>query len=193
MSSPAWAGTYKWVDEDGVTHYGDTLPPEYAERGNTQLNKQGVVIKKTDAAMTPEQRKAHEAGLEAAQEEAKKAEERKRRDAALLSTYTSVEDIELAKKRNLEQVDIRMASTKQSVDIANLTAVGLRKQAASFEQQKKEVPPDISSRLKTAESELQGLQTLYKQRQQEKQAVKLKYAVDRKRFIELTGAPAQQR
>ena len=54
------AGLVKWVDDKGVTHYGDSIPPEFASRGTTELSKQGIVIKKTDAALTAEQRKAQE-------------------------------------------------------------------------------------------------------------------------------------
>ena len=36
--------TYKWVDEHGVTHYGDSLPSEYSQREQTVINKQGVVV-----------------------------------------------------------------------------------------------------------------------------------------------------
>ncbi|MGH8757792.1 MAG: DUF4124 domain-containing protein, partial [Burkholderiales bacterium] len=59
----ALAVMYKWVDENGVTHYGDSIPPEYRSRANEELNKRGVIIKKNDAALTPEQIKAKEEEL----------------------------------------------------------------------------------------------------------------------------------
>ncbi len=27
--------TYKWVDDQGVTHYGDSIPPQYAQKAST--------------------------------------------------------------------------------------------------------------------------------------------------------------
>ena len=30
FSLPAAAKLYKWVDDQGVTHYGETIPPPYA-------------------------------------------------------------------------------------------------------------------------------------------------------------------
>jgi hypothetical protein len=32
-SAATWADgqTYKWVDDQGVTHYGDTIPPQYSQ------------------------------------------------------------------------------------------------------------------------------------------------------------------
>ena len=98
---PALAAMYKWVDENGVTHYGDSIPPEYRNRANEELNKRGVIIKKNDAALTPEQIKAKEAELAKRKQE----KETNRRDAVLLGTYSSAEEIDLARDRNLRQIE----------------------------------------------------------------------------------------
>ncbi len=36
---------YKWMDKDGVVHYGDTIPPEYSEQAHQELNSQGVAVR----------------------------------------------------------------------------------------------------------------------------------------------------
>ena len=54
------AATYKWVDEKGVVHYTDKIPPEAVNKGNVELDKQGVPVKRNDPALTPEQRRARE-------------------------------------------------------------------------------------------------------------------------------------
>src|SRR5580693_6554345 len=46
---------YKWVDKDGVTHYGDHVPPEYATQEQHILNSQGYEIRHLDAQKTAEQ------------------------------------------------------------------------------------------------------------------------------------------
>ena len=45
-ASPANGGrtVYKWVDEQGITHYGDHIPPEYAAQEQHVMNAQGVEI-----------------------------------------------------------------------------------------------------------------------------------------------------
>ena len=35
---------YRWVDEHGVVHYGDNIPPQYASQDRTILNSQGVEV-----------------------------------------------------------------------------------------------------------------------------------------------------
>ena len=80
----ARAATYKWVDEKGVVHYTDKMPPEAVDKASVELNKQGVPVKKTDQALTPEQRRASEQEAErAARRPRRRSEEIARRDRAL--------------------------------------------------------------------------------------------------------------
>ncbi len=103
---------YKWVDEKGVTHYTDTMPPDAVNKANTQLNQQGVPVRKTEPAITPEQRKAREAEAERQREAAKLQEETARRDRALLDSYTTESDIDLAKNRSLRTVENALKSAQ---------------------------------------------------------------------------------
>lgn len=81
----------KWTDKNGVVHYGDVLPAQASGRGNTELSNQGVVVKKTHAYQ-------NEAELEAS----KRQSDQLRRDSALLASYSSIEEIDLAMKRNID-------------------------------------------------------------------------------------------
>ena len=47
--------SYRWIDEQGVVHYGDSIPPQYAQKERTVLNNHGVEVRKLDAQKTPEQ------------------------------------------------------------------------------------------------------------------------------------------
>ena len=44
---------YRWVDEQGVVHYGDNIPPQYASQDRAILNSQGVEVGHLDAQKTP--------------------------------------------------------------------------------------------------------------------------------------------
>ncbi|MFI4921555.1 MAG: DUF4124 domain-containing protein, partial [Gammaproteobacteria bacterium] len=46
---------YKWVDKDGITHYGSSIPPEYAAQQSEQIDTHGNVVKTQAAEKTPEQ------------------------------------------------------------------------------------------------------------------------------------------
>ena len=47
---------YRWVDDDGVVHYGDHVPPQYASRNRDLLNTQGVTVGSEIGALTNEER-----------------------------------------------------------------------------------------------------------------------------------------
>jgi hypothetical protein len=59
FSWPVAAKMYKWVDDNGTTHYGETVPPEYANKDRSELNQSGRVIK-NEEAITPERRRTKE-------------------------------------------------------------------------------------------------------------------------------------
>ena len=46
---------YRWVDENGVVHFGDAIPPEYAEQEKLILNEQGVTVGRIAGKATEEE------------------------------------------------------------------------------------------------------------------------------------------
>ena len=110
-SGPSRAAMYKWVDDKGVVHYTDRLPPEAVDKASTELNKQGIPVKKTDKALTPEQRRAIEQDSQRQKQLAREQEEVARRDRALLSSYTSEAEIDLARNRSLQTINNVVQST----------------------------------------------------------------------------------
>ena len=52
---------YRWVDEKGVVHFGDAVPPQYADQDQTILNRRGVAIGSIEGRRSVEQMAADEA------------------------------------------------------------------------------------------------------------------------------------
>ena len=46
---------FKWTDENGVVHYGDSIPPEYRDLPKERLNDQGVAVELLEGKKTEEQ------------------------------------------------------------------------------------------------------------------------------------------
>lgn len=112
-ASPALsATTFKWVDDKGVTQYGDQVPPEYQNKSRSELNKRGIVVNKTEPELTPEQRKATQDAAAAKTVDAKQAKERERQDAALLNTYTSPQEIDAKRDRDIQYITLTIENTK---------------------------------------------------------------------------------
>jgi hypothetical protein len=111
MAGASWAATYRWLDEQGRVHYGDSIPPQYAGQGHSELNRQGRVIRQVERAPGSAEaraRREREAAQKLAQEKADL--ERQRRDSALLATFASTHEIDLARQRALDQEQAQIDS-----------------------------------------------------------------------------------
>lgn len=104
---------YKWVDADGVVHFGDAIPADAADREKQVLNAQGVQVGTIAGRPTAEEA-ARAAAARAADEQAHAAQLHDReRDQHLLATYLSVEEIEALRDRRVEILDAQARVTEQ--------------------------------------------------------------------------------
>ena len=103
---------YKWVDAQGVTHYGDQIPPEYAAQAHGVINNQGIEVEHTDAQKTPEQ-------LAAEDQKKLDAEQRASRDSNLLNTYGSVQEIERLRDQRLSLLADQIKLKEQFLETLN--------------------------------------------------------------------------
>lgn len=186
FSLPAAAKMYKWVDDQGVTHYGETIPPEYANKDRSELNKSGRVIKKEEV-LTPEERRTREQETVKKREEAEAALERKRRDKALLNTYSNEKEIDLARSRNLQQVDVRINSIASQVKMANDNLLDHQKEAENLTKANRKIPKSLQEDLQEAQTRLTKAQQDLEKAKGEKAAVEARYDADKTRYKELTG------
>lgn len=91
---------YRWVDDKGQVHYGDSIPPQYANQGHSELSSQGRVIKRVEGSARNEaDRLRREEAKKQAADDARKAQEQRRKDMALLATFASEREIDQARDR----------------------------------------------------------------------------------------------
>jgi hypothetical protein len=185
---PARAAMYKWVDDKGVVHYTDTLPPEAVDKASVELNKQGVPVKKTDKALTPEQRRAIEQDAQRQKQLARQQEEVARRDRALLSSYTSEAEIDLARNRSLQTINNVVQSTLAYSD--QLTKRKVEVEAKREEFKGKPVVAALDRELESIDAELARQAELIVQKKRETDMVVAKYDADKQRWRELVAAKA---
>mgnify|MGYP000894094321 CR=1 FL=1 len=190
LVASAGATTYKWVDDQGVVHYTDKIPPEALNKGNVVLDKNGVPIRRTDPPLSAEQRRA-KADEDARQQQlAKDRELVERRDRALLATYTVESEIDLARNRALSTIDAQVQSS-------TAYAGNLSKRKAELEGKKaalgdKPVPAVMERELANINTELAKQADLVASKQREILAVNAKYDADKKRWKELRTATEAQ-
>jgi hypothetical protein len=143
---------YRWVDEQGVVHYGDHIPPQYANQERAILNAQGVEVGHLDGEKTPEQQAADKR----ARQEAMK---QRQHDAFLVSTYTSIKDIEALRDVRLEQLKGQRAAAEQYIESLRVRLASLQSRALGFSPYSsrtdaRRMPDDLAENLVRTVNEL---------------------------------------
>lgn len=134
----------KWKDDKGVIHYGDKLPAEAAGRDNSEINNTGTVIKR-NSAYNP---KTNSYEVESA------ASTQAKKDSALLASYGSIEEIDLARDRNIKSDEIALFNLNQRLADVNEQLKNNQEKASSFIKRKKNVPPHIADNINLNQSQI---------------------------------------
>lgn len=183
---------YRWTDEKGVVHYGDSVPPEYAKQDRSVLNSQGVNVGFEQGELTPEQRaEKQRQAAEAAQAQAQR-EEIARRDKMLLETYISVSDIEDLRNRRLELLEGQIKVTELYLANLRKRLVTLQDEASNYKPYtNRENAPPIPDNLATDISRTVSSINLYEQTlsrtRSDQETVRNSFDNDIRRFKELKG------
>lgn len=184
-ASTAQAQMYRWVDGNGRVHYSDTLPQTYQKSGAAEMNKQGMVVRRTQSEaerMAEIARQAEQLKIERQQAE------QARLDRALMATYTTEAEIDLARDRALEhhKLAIRGAETRAKAVDANLAE--LRARISAIEKSGRPVSPDLQSQLAQTHKESLELKRTILNNEEAMMQVREKYEADKLRFRELSSA-----
>ena len=180
------AATYRWVDSSGRVHYTDTIPPQQAGMGHQELDKQGRVVKDVERTRrtAEEQRQAEEARRRA-EEQRQRELEQERRDRALLSSYTSEEEIDLVRDRALELEKLQLDSLNAQMNNASEKLNYANGESKKYSAPGQKVPRSILQMQEEAVDELARIGEMLRQRQQNLEEIRAKYEADKIRFREL--------
>lgn len=175
--------TYRWVDEQGVVHYGDQIPPQYASKDRTVLNSQGVEVGHLDAQRTPEQ--------QAADAQARADQMRLRQhDSFLITTYTSVADIEALRDVRLDQLRSQRAAAEQYLEslrtrLASLQSTALKFQPYSERADAHRMPDDLAETLVRTVNELREQSAALTAQSQQESELRAQFEADIERYRQL--------
>jgi hypothetical protein len=174
---------YKWVDKQGVTHYGDHVPPEYATQEQHILNAQGYEISHLDAQKSAEQ---------AAAEDQKRldAEQRQLRDRNLLSTYASVQEIERLRDQRLTLLADQIKVTNQFLDTLSGRMKKMRTDSMRFKPYNSDpkapvMPDQMAEDLVRLTTDIRTQEQNLKQKRSEESKMSIQFESDIDRFKEL--------
>jgi hypothetical protein len=123
---------YRWTDEKGVVHFGDAVPPQFADQDQTILNRQGVAVGAVTGHRSAEQLAADEERRKADALTSDAQKQRQLRDENLLATYLSVTEIESLRDRRTEILDGQARAIAQYLEQLQTRATQLEDQMRHF-------------------------------------------------------------
>jgi hypothetical protein len=174
---------YKWVDDQGVTHYGDRIPPEFASQEQHIINSQGVEINRLEAQKSAEQ-------LAAEEQKKVDTEQRQNRDRNLLSTYVSVQEIERLRDQRLNLLMEQITVTNQFLDTLNGRMKKLRVSSMRFrpynsDEKAPPMPDQVAEDLVRLAIDIHTQEQNLRQKRGEESTMRKQFESDIGRFKEL--------
>ncbi len=174
---------YCCEDDRGVTACSDILPQICYGRAYREITPQGTVRRHVSAPPSREEMARRDA--EAEQRRLREVERLRQRrlDEALMQTYTSLEEVDVREERALADVEktVREVRAKE-IELIDQRA-RLRSEAEFYKD--RELPRELSVSLRSVEAELAAYRSVLEAKEGEREAIKARYATDRRRYAEL--------
>lgn len=187
--------TYRCTTKEGKKYYGSTIPMQCMGHPVEQLNAQGLVIRRIDPEGDAKERAEKAAAAAKAKEEENASREEQRRNRALLATYTSEHDIEDARHRALADNQKAVQEVQTKIDAIKKRRAGYDKEMEFYKDTKKgasSAPPKLIEDINNAEIDLKAQEGLLAAKKKEVDEINAKYDEDKKRYVQLTKAPAKR-
>ncbi len=182
--------SYTWVDDDGVRHYGDKIPVEFADKMKSIINEHGVVVGHIEGKKSEE---TLEAERVAKQVEVQR-ELQIRADRALLATYQNVDEIEMHRDRRIELFQAQSRVTELYLRNLDRRLLQLKEESKMFRPYSADpsapmVEPKLIREIQETESTIARHQKNLERYQQDEANIIDRFAGDIHRFKNLKGLP----
>lgn len=163
---------YRYVNEKGVKVLNHAIPPEFAQNGYEVLSENGQLIKVVAPAPSEG-------------EISKRLVDRQLKEKydVLKRRYSSIDDIESAKKRRLENLNTSIAILRNNISGITTRIENLMKEAAEMEREGKNVSSRLLLQMKDSKSELSIAEDALATRLQEYEEVSVKFDKDLATFM----------
>ena len=179
---------YRWVDSEGVIHYGDSIPAEYAELERQVVNEHGITVDVMHAKKTEEEL-AEDARLAELRLE---AELQRRQDQALLATYLTIDEIVMHRDRRVELFQAQARVTELYLRNLQRRMDTLRKEAGKFRPYNEDpdaplIDPDLADEIQATKATIARHEENLRKFEADEQNIVARFDGDIDRFKKLKG------
>lgn len=179
---------YRWVDGEGIVHYGDSIPAEYSEIERQVVNEHGITVDVMRAKQTEEEF-AEELRLD---QLARDRELQRRQDQALLATYLSVDEILMHRDRRVELFQAQSRVTELYLRNLQRRMDTLQTEASAFRPYSDDpdapmIDPDLANDMSATKETIVRHERNLERFRQDEQTIVARFDGDVHRFKALKG------
>ena len=176
------AQMYRYTDDKGAVVTGNSIAPEYARKGYQIVTITGVVLQTIPPEPTAEERE------KIAQDNQNKlsAEQQQEQDKQLLLRYSTLEEIQFAKKRKLTEIDNKIVLLNSNVGTLQ-SQIGVEQQrAAMYERNGQPVLAALLKKIEDLQQELKITEGQVTSRKQElaDETIRFDHEIERLTYLE---------
>lgn len=182
----AQAKMYRWVDDQGKTHFSDVVPPDQAKFQRDTLNKAAQVVATSEKAKSREQYEQEQHMQALRQEQDKLIAKQETEDRVLLSTYRSLEDMELTLTGRMQALDAQRRVAEGNLKRLQHQLESQQKKAAEQERNGQAVPKNLLNDIRSSEQQIQIATSEISAHVNKKSQVKAEFEASIERFKELS-------
>lgn len=190
LAPAADAAIYKWVDKDGNTHFGSSIPPEYAKEDTQKerVNERGQTIEivqekeKTPEQLAEEKRLAEE---EAARQ--KELERQRTHDRLLVTTYESVDQLEMTRDGKIRALEGQITVADGQIREREALLERQRASAAKLERSGGKVNEKLLADITTTEDQIARNQKRIEALRADQERIRSQFDQDIARYRLLKG------
>ena len=137
---------YRWVDDEGKVHYGDSIPPQYVQKGYRVVSEQGITV----YTIKP----ASEIPPPIEEKEEKGPPPLSNYERGLLATYTNEDELLQAKARKLADIDAIITLTRENRQLLENQFRQYTREAGDFERRGQQVPEQLRQDIVTIQNKM---------------------------------------
>jgi len=176
-----------WNNHEGVRECGNVVPPEFAQQGHEIKSTGGITLGREEEARSIEEvEAAHEARLAAAAAAAE-AREQAIKDRVLLDTFSSEDDMILARDGQISHLQSQAKITESHIEKLKRGLDELIEEAAGHERRGKVPPEKLVSDIESLREQIADNEKFIETKHLETRAIEEKFERDIQRFRSLKG------
>jgi hypothetical protein len=148
------AGTFRWIDDTGMIHYTDQVPPEESKRPHAKLNSDAQTVELVEGEKTQEELEQIKRLKQLRIDQQRILSQQKDSDLSLLRTYRSMEEMQMALQNKINTIEstIKITDSNRQHQEENLRLQV--KRAAEVEISGQPVPKNLRDNIESTRRQI---------------------------------------